>query len=142
MRPNVIALASILALLCCAQMFAADTPKKEEKKDDNPLAKFDEEKLIDPGYCFNEFAKAVASKDAKVAAAFLIEIPKHLQKLDLKKPADQETFIKALAKFSGAQADSSQKMHGMAEVKYTDKDGKAQSQRMELRAGVWKITGL
>ena len=135
-----IALAAVLLSLS-SQLLAADA-KKDEKKDDNPLAKFDEEKLIDPGYCFNEFAKAVAGKDAKTAAAFLVEIPAHLQKLDLKKQADQETFIKALAKFSGANADSSQKRHGMAEVKYTDKDGKEQSQRMELRAGVWKITGL
>jgi hypothetical protein len=131
------AIAAILAAVCSSQIMAADA-----KKDDNPLAKFDEEKLIDPGYCFNEFCKAVAGKDARTAAAFILELPKNLEKLDLKKPADQETFLKALSKYSGAQADSSQKMHGMAEVKYTDKDGKSQSQRMELRAGVWKITGL
>jgi len=141
MNPKWTVLAAFLVALAAAQLMAADA-KKEEKKDADPLAKFDAEKMIDPGYCFNEFCKAVASKDAKTAAAFLVEIPKSLEKLDLKKPADQEAFLKALAKFSGGQADSSQKMHGMAEVKYTDKDGKAQSQRLELRAGVWKITGL
>jgi hypothetical protein len=131
-------LAALLMTALCASTHAADAPKDDK----NPLSKFSEEKLVDIGFCFDEFCKAVAAKDAKVVQALLVEVPKTLAKLDLKKDADKETFIKYFAKFSGAQVDSAQKMHGMGEVTYTDKDGKKQTQRMELQAGVWKMTGL
>jgi hypothetical protein len=131
--------AATLMLAVCASLPAADTKKADDK---NPLSKFSEEKLVDIGFCFDEFCKAVAAKDAKVVKAFLVDVPKSLEKLDLNKDADKEAFIKYFAKFSGANVDSAQKMHGMGEVTYTDKDGKKQTQRMELQAGVWKMTGL
>jgi hypothetical protein len=128
-----------LMMAACASVHAADAKKADDK---NPLAKFSEEKLVDIGFCFDEFCKAVAAKDAKVVKAFLVDVPKSLEKLNLDKDADKEAFIKYFAKFSGANVDSAQKMHGMGEVTYTDKDGKKQTQRMELQGGVWKMTGL
>ena len=52
---------------------------------------------------------------------------------------DQKEFLKALAAYEGAQADSAQKMHGMGEVTYTDKSGAQKKQRMQLAGGRWKL---
>ncbi len=130
------------AIVACAVLsagvFAAEKPvKKEESKDQ--LAKFSEENLVDIGFCFDEFCKAVASKDAKVAAAFVSELPRDLAALDLNKDADKEKLLKALAKYAGAQIVKSQKMHGMGQVTYTDSSGAEQTTRMQLAGGRWKI---
>src|SRR5689334_19382145 len=92
-----------LMMAACASVHAADAKKADDK---NPLAKFSEEKLVDIGFCFDEFCKAVAAKDAKVVKAFLVDVPKSLEKLNLDKDADKEAFIKYFAKFSGANVDS------------------------------------
>jgi hypothetical protein len=135
--------AAVLAFGWAGNAIAADAKKPDAKADDaNPLAKFSEEKLVDIGFCFDEFCKAVAAKDVKLISAFLDGMPKNLAKLDLKKDADKETFLKAFEIFSGAQIEKAQKMHGMGEVTYKDKDGRERTQRMQLAAGVWKITGL
>ncbi|HYG77045.1 MAG TPA: hypothetical protein VEK08_18715 [Planctomycetota bacterium] len=115
----------------------------EARKDDkDPLAKFPEDKLVDIGFCFQEFCKAVASKDARTAAAFIDDLPRGLKQLDLNKEADKASFLRFLAAYEGAQLVSSIRMAGgIGEVTYT-KGGKELKQRMQNVGGRWKVTGL
>jgi hypothetical protein len=119
---------------------AAD-PKKEDK---DPLAKFSEDKLVDIGFCFEKFCEAVSAKDVKTVAAFVDDMPRGLKQLDLNKEADKAQFLRFFAKFEGAQIVSAQRMPagGIGEVKFTDKSGKEQSQRMQKAGPLWKVTGL
>ncbi len=136
MKTVILFAAAALACLAWASSVQA-AEKKDENKD--PLAKFSEEQLVDIGFCFDEFCKAVANKDARLAAAFVSELPKDLAALDLSKDADKDKLLKSLAKYAGAQIIKAQKMHGMGEVTYTDKSGAQQTTRMQLAAGKWKI---
>jgi len=107
----------------------------------DPLAKFPDEKLIDPGFCFMKFAEAVNTKDAVVAKAFLAETPKALQGLDLKKEADRAKFVAAFSKYAGAQPVKAQRfaIAGLAEVTYTDANGATGTVRMKNMGGRWKL---
>jgi len=55
-----------LALLAGSILSAA-----EAKKEEDPLARFGDEKLADIGFCFQRFCEAVAAKDARTAAALI-----------------------------------------------------------------------
>lgn len=142
----------ILSLsLLCAAASSADAKKPDGKKpadakkeEKDPLAKFSEDKLVDLGFCFEEFCKAIVAKDAKTAAAFIDDMPRGLKQLDLNKEADKTSFLRYFAGFEGAQIVSSQRMPagGVGEVKYTNKAGKEMSQRMQKAGPLWKLTGL
>ena len=121
---------------------AADA-KGAKGAEKDPLAKFSDDDLIKIDFCFEKFCAAVASKDAKTAAAFLDEIPKNLAKLDLNKDADKATFLKAFDVFVGASIAASQRLAGgIGQVTYTDKGGAEKTQRMQNVGGRWKLTGL
>ena len=107
----------------------------------DPLAAFPDEKLIDPGFCFQKFAEAVSTKNAVLAKAFLAETPKALQGLDLKKEADRTKFLAAFSQFAGAQPVKSQRfaIAGLAEVTYTNAKGTTGTVRMKNMGGRWKL---
>src|SRR5438045_2630078 len=134
-RPTMKKLAAftlLFATYSCTDLLAADAkkPPAEAKKDDkDPLAKFDEDKLVDIGFCFEKFCAAVSAKDVRTVAAFVDDMPKGLKQLDLTKEADKAQFLRFFAKFDGAQLVSSHRMPagGIGEVKYTNKAGQEQS---------------
>jgi hypothetical protein len=131
----------ILLVLLGALAAGAVLPAAEAKKDEDPLAKFGDEKLADIGFCFQKFCAAVAAKDVPLAAALLAETPRSLAKLNLKKEADKATFLKYFAKFEGAQLVSSQRlaMGGLGQVTFTTKLGKEETQQMQNCGGRWKL---
>lgn len=120
------------------------TARAEEKRDPkDPLSKFSEEDLADPGKSGQKFFEAIGGKDAEVVKALLAEVPKNLEKLDLKKDADRETFLKAYAAYKGANVVSSIRMAaaGIAQITYQDAAGKEKTLRMQNVAGVFKVVG-
>ena len=133
---------AVLLVLFASGMFNFLHAAETKPVDKDPLAKFSDENLANIGFCFDKFCAAVAAKDATTAAAFIAELPRELSKLDLSKDADKDRFLKTYASFSGAHAISSQRMAigGLGEVKYTDKSGKENSQRMQNMRGCWKLT--
>lgn len=129
----------VLVLLAGSILSAA-----ESKKDEDPLARFGDEKLADIGFCFQRFCEAIAAKDARTAAALIAEMPRGLAQLDLKKETDKAAFLKYFAKFEGAQLVSSQRiaMAGLGQVTYTSKSGKEETQQMRNVGGRWKLVNL
>jgi len=125
----------ICALTLSAAAMAADA---------DPLAKFSDENLIKIDFCFEKFCEAVATKDVKLAMAFMEEVPRSMKGLDPKKPADQATILKQLEKFAGAQIVSSQKLGftRVGQVTFKTKAGKEDSQQMRNVGGRWKLTNL
>ena len=124
------------------------TVKKEEKKEapkeeKDPLAKYSEEDLLDPGKACQKFFEAIAAKDAAVVKAFIAEVPANLAKLDLQKEADRETLLKAFATYQGANVVSSIRMAaaGIAQITYSDANGKEKTLRMQNAGGRWKWVG-
>lgn len=107
----------------------------------DPLAKFSDEDLADPGFCFNKFADAVKSGDAVLAKALTSSLPKALSSASPTTPAGKEQLIKGLAKYAGAQAVKSMKMPaaGLATVTYADSKGAEHEARMSNEGGRWKI---
>ncbi|HEY3324162.1 MAG TPA: hypothetical protein VGP72_27170 [Planctomycetota bacterium] len=137
------ALLAVLMAISFAGTAVAGEAKKDDKAEKDTLSKYGDEKLADIGFCFQKFCASVSAKDVKTTVAFIDELPRGLKQLDLTKDSDKKAFFKALEKFDGASLVSSQKMMGgLGEVKFTDKDGKDQSQRMQNAGGRWKITGL
>jgi len=128
-----------LALLAGSILSAA-----EAKKEEDPLARFGDEKLADIGFCFQRFCEAVAAKDARTAAALIAEMPRGLARLDLKKETGKAAFLKYFAKFEGAQLVSSQRlaMGGLGQVTYASKSGKEETQQMQNFGGRWKLVNL
>ena len=65
--------------------------KKEEKKVDpkDPLSKYSDEDLADPGIACQKLFEAIGAEEAEVVKAFMAEVPKHLATLDLKKKEDR-----------------------------------------------------
>jgi hypothetical protein len=136
---------ALVRLLLAVAVAAAALQAGEPKKDDaDPLAKFGDEKLADIGFCFQKFCEAVSAKDAKIASAFIFEMPRSLAKLDLNKDADKTALLKYLAKFEGAQLVSSHRIAagGLGQVTYTTKAGKQDTQQMQNCGGRWKLTNL
>ena len=134
-----LALMTVL-LLSLAAYGSLDAAEKDKAKGD-PLSKFSDEDLVDPAFCFNQFAAALKNKEVAVARAFLHEVPKALAALDLKKEADQATFLKGLSKYAGATAVASQKMGftGVAEVTFSDASGAEKTVRMQNINARWLI---
>jgi hypothetical protein len=139
-------LLALFYFVSCSVHAAEAKPAKENKKTEkaDPLSKFSDEDLADIGFCFQKFCEAVASKDAKVAAAFVADLPPHLAKLDLNKESDKRTLFSVVSKFEGAQLVKSQRLAaaGIGEVTYSDKSGKEQTQRMKNSGGRWKLAEL
>lgn len=134
-----------LALLpaVCAAEKKNDKSGPPQKEAADPLAKFGDENLAKIDFCFDKFCEAVAAKDARVAAAFLAEMPKNLAALNLATDAGKTAFLQVLSGFAGAQCVSSLKLAmGIGEVKYRDKQGQEKSQRMQNSGGRWKLAGL
>lgn len=134
---SIASLVIILSIACFTGSAAAADAK-------DPLSKYSDENLIDIGFCFQEFCKCIAAKDAKTAAAFIADMPRGLAQLNLDKEADKASFLKFFAGFDGASVISSQRMAigGIGEVKYTNKAGKELTQRMQNMGGRWKLAGL
>ncbi|MCZ7648024.1 MAG: hypothetical protein M5U26_22655 [Planctomycetota bacterium] len=128
----------MLPVLLAFGLFGACACGAEEK---DPLDKFKEDDLVDIGFCFQEFVKAVDAGDAAVVKAFLAEVPANLAKLDLKKDADKASFLKQFESYKGAQIVSSQRMAaaGIGMVKYADANGAEKEQRMQNAGGRWKL---
>ena len=133
-----------LVLLASCACASAEEKKTEEKKLDpkDPLSKFTDEDLADPGVAGQKFFEAIGGGDAEVAKAFLAEVPKHLDKLDLKKKEDREHFLKAFSNYKGATVTKSQRIAaaGVAQVTY-DLNGAEKTMRMQNVGGRWKYVG-
>lgn len=129
-------------VFCSIALLAGAAPAADKAADKDPLAKYSDENLLDIGFCFNTFCQAIVSKDAKVAAALIDELPKDQAKLDLNKEADKLRFLKAYAAYEGAELVSSQKIAigGIGEVKFKYKNGKDGTLRMQRVGGRWKLT--
>ncbi len=127
----------MLVIVGCAML----APLAAQAQEKDPLDALKEEDLVDVGYCFQKFVAAIGEGDAKLAKAFLAEVPAHLAKLDLNKPADKESFIKALSSYKGAQIIKHQKMAmaGIAMVTYADANGGEKELRMQNMGGRWKV---
>jgi len=111
--------------------------------DADPLDKLGDENLAKIDFCFEKFCAAVAAKDAVLAAAFIGEMPRGMEKLDLKKEADKTRLLAHLQNFTGASLSASQRLPGgLGQVTFTTKDGKSLSQQMRNMGGRWKIVGL
>lgn len=131
MRSILIGLAGLLLLTVSATVSA----------EADPLAAFSDEELIDPGFCFQKFAEAVGNKNAVLAKAFLAEVPKALQSLNLDKEADRTRFLDAFSRFAGATPVKSQRfaIAGQAEVTFSNAQGAEGTVRMQNMGGRWKI---
>jgi hypothetical protein len=129
-------LALCIAALTCGTPLPAAEARSEEQK---VLAAFTDENKAIIDYCFSTFCAAVTAKDARVAAAFIAELPKPLAGLDFTKEPGKAQLLRTLARFDGASGVKSQRFHGMGEVTYTDKAGTERTQRMQFAGGVWKI---
>lgn len=138
-----------LAVACGMTAFVTAAEKKteektEEKKADpkDPLSKYSDEDLADPGAACQKFFEAIGSEDAEAVKAFLAEVPKHLATLDLKKKEDRAHFLKSFSNYKGANVTKSQRiaMAGIAQITY-DKDGAEKTLRMQNVGGRWKYVG-
>ncbi|MCW8130571.1 MAG: hypothetical protein KIS92_09500 [Planctomycetota bacterium] len=131
----------------CAALLAvtvAGAVHAEEKKADpkDPLSKFTDEELADPGAACQKFFEAIASEDAEVVKAFLSEVPKNLAGLDLKKKEDRAAFLKAWAAYKGATVTKSMRIAaaGLAQVTY-EVNGAEKTLRWQNVGGRWKYVG-
>jgi hypothetical protein len=138
--------ATLLSLVLCASaLLSAEPPKKGEGKaavkDADPLAKFSDEELADPGFCFRKLVEALGQKDAALVKAFLADVPRALQGLSLAKEDEKARFLAAFSNLSGASIVSVQRlaMAGVAQVKYTDAKGAEKEARMQNCGGRWKL---
>ena len=140
MIPKVPLVAFVLLVVWPVWSTASAEEKKPDPKD--PLSKFSDEDLADPGIACQKFFEAVGSEDADVVKAFLAECPKNLEKLDLKKKEDRAQFVKAYAAYKGANVTKSQRIAaaGVAQITY-DKDGAEKTLRMQNVGGRWKYVG-
>jgi hypothetical protein len=144
---------ALLAVLAFGMAFGAmaaekkeekTAEKKEEKKADpkDPLSKYTDDDLADPGKACQKFFEAIGAEDAEVVKAFLSEVPKHLATLDLKKKEDRAQFLKSFSNYKGANVTSSMRIAaaGLAQITY-DKDGAEKTLRMQNVGGRWKYVG-
>ncbi len=139
-----LALALVFATAAAEQKTGKQEEKKGEQKDPkDPLSKFSDEDLADPGIACQKFFEAVGGKDATVVKAFLAEVPANLAKLDLQKEADKETLLKAFAAYKGANVVKSQRFAaaGIAQITYSDSNGNEKTLRMQNAGGRWKWVG-
>ena len=143
-----------VAVVLASTVSAADqkTTKQEEKKEGkqgvakdpkDPLSRYSDEDLADPGIACQKFFEAIGAKEAAVVKAFLAEVPANLAKLDLLKDADKETLLRAFAAYKGANVVKSLRFAaaGIAQVTYSDANGNEKSLRMQNTAGRWKWVG-
>jgi hypothetical protein len=138
--------AALLSLFLCASvLFSAEAPKKGEgkaaAKDADPLARFSDEELTDPGFCFRKLVEALGQKNAALTKAFLADVPRALQGLNLAKEDEKARFLAAFSNLSGASLVSIQRlaMAGIAQVRYTDAKGAEKEARMQNCGGRWKL---
>jgi hypothetical protein len=122
-------------------LVSAALPGGEAAKNADPLAKFSDEELADPSFCFRKIAAALAEKDAVLVKAFLADTPRALEGLNLTKEDEKARFLAAFKQLSGASIVSVQRlaMAGVAQVKYTDAQGAAREARMQNCGGRWKL---
>ena len=130
-----------LVVFASAQVHAAEAPKKGDANAADPLAKFSDEELVDPGFCFRKLVEALGQKDAALVKAFLADVPRALQGLNLAKEDEKARFLAAFSNLSGASLVSVQRlaMAGVAQVKYTDAKGAEKEARMQNCGGRWKL---
>lgn len=133
----------IRTLACCLVCIAAAACAGDAAGKD-PLAKYSDEDLIKIDFCFQKFCEAVAAKDVVLAMAFMEEVPRSMQKLDPKKPADQAAILKQLEKFVGASVTGSQKLGftRVGQITFQTKGGKEDTQQMRNIGGRWKLCNL
>jgi hypothetical protein len=130
-----------LMLFVSAQAYAADAPKKGDANAADPLAKFSDEDLADPAFCFRKLVDALGRKDAPLVKALLADVPRALQGLNLAKEDEKARFLAAFSGLSGASIVSVQRlaMAGVAQLKYTDAKGAEKEARMQNCGGRWKL---
>ena len=137
-------LIAALVLWASFACVCAEERKPEAKQLDpkDPLSKFTEEDLADPGVAAQKFFEAIDGGDAEVIQAFLAEVPKHLDKLDLKKKEERAHFLKSYANYKGATVQRAQRIAaaGVAQITY-DLNGVEKTMRMQNVGGRWKYVG-
>jgi hypothetical protein len=128
------------ALACCLLFITAAVCAADK----DPLSKYSDEQLAKIDFCFEKFCEAVAAKDVTIAMAFMEEVPRGMQKLDPKKPADQAAILKQLEKFVGASVTGSQKLGftRVGQITFKAKTGKEDTQQMRNVGGRWKLCNL
>ena len=131
----------MLAALFFAAFSTVSLHAAQAAADKDPLAKFSDEDLSDPGFCFNQFSAAIKAKDAVLAKAFIQELPRALAILDIKKDADKAKFLAALSKYEGCTATGSQKnaFTRTGEVTFSDAKGAEKKVRMQNIGGRWLV---
>ena len=144
MLKNKRVLAVLVATWAGISFSSAEEKKTEANKPEpkDPLSKFSDEDLADPGVACQKFFEAIGGEDAAVVKAFLAEAPKHIEKLDPKKKEDAAAIIKAFSNYKGANVTKSQRIAaaGVAEITY-EKDGAEKTLPMQNIGGRWKYVG-